>query len=56
MIDIQKAKQELKKYVSNYDIQNNRIRVKIGHSQRNSKKYEIIRRRHPISRINRIIT
>ncbi len=47
MIDIQKAKQELKKYVSNYDIQNNRIRVKIGH---------IERRRHPISRINRIIT
>lgn len=34
MIDIQKAKQELKKYVSNYDIENNRIRVKIGHIER----------------------
>lgn len=34
MIDIQKAKQELKKYVSNYDIANDRIRVKIGHIER----------------------
>lgn len=34
MIDIKKAKQELKKYVNNYDIENNRIRVKIGHIER----------------------
>lgn len=37
MIEIQKAKQELKKYVSNYDIKNNRIKVKIGHIERTSK-------------------
>ena len=29
-----KAKQELKKYVSNYDIKNDKIRVKIGHIER----------------------
>lgn len=34
MIEIKKAKQVLKKYVSNYDISNNRIRVKIGHIER----------------------
>lgn len=34
MIDIKKAKQELKKYVSMYDINNDRIRVKIGHIER----------------------
>lgn len=34
MIDIQKAKRQVKKYVSNYDIENNRIRVKIGHIER----------------------
>lgn len=34
MIDIEKAKRVLKKYVSNYDINNNRIRVKIGHIER----------------------
>ena len=34
MIDIQKAKQEIKKYVSKYDIKNERIRVKIGHIER----------------------
>lgn len=34
MIEIRKAKQVLKKYVSNYDITNNRIRVKIGHIER----------------------
>lgn len=34
MIDIRKAKQEIKKYVSQYDIKNQRIRVKIGHIER----------------------
>lgn len=34
MIDIRKAKQEFKKYVSNYDIKNDRIRVKIAHIER----------------------
>lgn len=34
MIEIKKAKQEFKKYVSNYDIKNDRIRVKIGHIER----------------------
>lgn len=34
MIDIQKAKRELKKYVSNYDIKNNRIKLKIVHIER----------------------
>ncbi len=34
MIEIQKAKQELKKYVSKYDINNNRIKVKIAHIER----------------------
>ncbi len=34
MIEIKKAKKVLKKYVSNYDISNNRIRVKIGHIER----------------------
>lgn len=34
MIEIRKAKQVLKKYISNYDITNNRIRVKIGHIER----------------------
>ena len=37
MIHIQKVKKELKKYISNYDIQNNRIRVKIGHIERTAK-------------------
>jgi len=37
MIDIQKAKKVLKSYVSNYDIKNNRIRVKIGHIERVAK-------------------
>lgn len=34
MIEIQKAKQALKKYVENYDSSNDRIRVKIGHIER----------------------
>lgn len=34
MIEIQKAKQALKKYVSNYDSRKDRIRVKIGHIER----------------------
>lgn len=34
MIEIEKAKQVLKKYISNYDSSNDRIRVKIGHIQR----------------------
>lgn len=34
MIDIRKAKQALKQYVSNYDSTNDRIRVKIGHIER----------------------
>ncbi len=34
MIDIQKAKKALKEYASNYDIENERIRVKIGHIER----------------------
>lgn len=34
MIEIQKAKQALKKYVSNYDSTNERIRVKIAHIER----------------------
>ncbi len=34
MIDIRKAKQVLKQYVSNYDSTNDRIRVKIGHLER----------------------
>lgn len=34
MIDIRKAKQVLKQYVSNYDSTNDRIRVKIGHIER----------------------
>ena len=34
MIDIRKAKQTLKQYVSNYDSTNDRIRVKIGHIER----------------------
>lgn len=37
MIDIQKAKQEFKKYVSNYDIENERIKVKIAHTERTAK-------------------
>lgn len=36
MINIQKAKQELKKYISHYDIENERIKVKIGHIERTS--------------------
>lgn len=38
MIEIQKAKQALKKYVSQYDSTNDRIRVKIGHIERVSQK------------------
>lgn len=34
MIDIKKAKQELKKYVSNYDLENDRIRAKVAHIER----------------------
>lgn len=34
MIEIRKAKQALKKYISNYDSNNDRIRVKIGHIER----------------------
>lgn len=34
MIDIAKSKQELKKYISHYDIVNKRIKVKIGHIER----------------------
>lgn len=34
MIDIQKAKQELKKYVSNYDIEDKKIKLKIAHIER----------------------
>ena len=34
MIEIRKAKQALKKYVSNYDRNNDRIRVKIAHIER----------------------
>ena len=34
MIDLQKAKQEMKKYVSHYDIENDKIKVKIGHIER----------------------
>lgn len=34
MIEIRKAKQALKKYISNYDSSNDRIRVKIGHIER----------------------
>ncbi len=37
MIEIEKAKQVLKKYISNYDSNNDRIRVKIGHIQRVAK-------------------
>lgn len=36
MINIQKAKQELKKYISHYDIENERIKVKIAHIERTS--------------------
>lgn len=34
MINLQKAKQEFKKYVSNYDIENERIKLKIAHTER----------------------
>ena len=34
MIDIQKAKQEFKKYVSNYDPEDDKIKIKIVHTQR----------------------
>lgn len=34
MIDIQKAKKEFKKYVSNYDINNQKIKLKIDHIER----------------------
>lgn len=34
MINIQKAKRALKEYISNYDSNNDRIRVKIGHIER----------------------
>ena len=31
MIDIEKAKKEFKKYVNNYDIENEKIKLKIRH-------------------------
>ena len=34
MIEIQKAKKEFKKYVSDYDVTNDKIRIKIGHIER----------------------
>jgi putative nucleotidyltransferase with HDIG domain len=34
MIDIKRAKQELKKYVSNYDIEDKKIKLKIAHIER----------------------
>lgn len=34
MIDIQKAKRELKKYVSHYDIEDKKIKLKIAHIER----------------------
>lgn len=37
MIDIQKAKQELKKYVNNYDIEDPKIKLKIAHIERTAK-------------------
>lgn len=36
MIDIQKAKQEFKKYISNYDINDKKIKLKIAHMERTS--------------------
>lgn len=42
MIDIIKAKEEFKKYINNYDIKDNKIRVKVAHIERVANTAKII--------------